>query len=117
MTRGSEKTPADWDPRSEVVLADQLHAYDVMRHRCPVAYSEYLGWSLFRHQDVVGALDDHQTFSSVVSSHVSVPAGMDPPQHTAYRKVVDRYFTADRVAAFDAPCQSMASNLVGRYAS
>jgi len=51
----------DWDPRSETVLVDQIAAYDAMRHRCPVAYSDYLGWSLFRHADVVRVLDDHTT--------------------------------------------------------
>ena len=38
----------DWDPMSDWVLEDQVAAYDEMRRRCPVAYSEALGWSLFR---------------------------------------------------------------------
>ena len=45
----AEPSPQDdWDPRSPAVLQDQLAAYDEMRGRCPVAHSEYLGWSLFR---------------------------------------------------------------------
>ncbi|MBN9550402.1 MAG: cytochrome P450, partial [Alphaproteobacteria bacterium] len=67
-----DKPQPDWDPRSDTVLSNQIAAYDEMRGRCPVAYSDYLGWSLFRHEDVVRALDDHRTFSSVVSSHLSV---------------------------------------------
>ena len=27
-----------------------------MRERCPVAYSEFLGWSLFRYDDVLRAI-------------------------------------------------------------
>ena len=38
---------ADWDPRAASVLADQDAAYDAMRERCPVAYSHFLGWSVF----------------------------------------------------------------------
>lgn len=71
----------DWDPKSDAVLRDQRAAYDEMRERCPVAYSEFLGWSLFMHEDIVRVLNDPGTFSSVVSRHLSVPNGMDFPEH------------------------------------
>src|SRR5690554_6856436 len=74
----------DWDPRSEPVLRNQLAAYDDLRQRCPVAYSEYHQWSLFRHADISRVLQEHQNFSSAVSAHLSVPNGMDPPEHTRY---------------------------------
>ena len=106
-----EKPQPDWDPRSGAVLADQIAAYDAMRRRCPVAYSDYLGWSLFRHADVVRALDDHDTFSSAVSSHLSVPSGMDPPRHTAYRRLIERHFEPRRVAAFEPPCRAISADL------
>ena len=48
--------PADWDPRAPPVLDDQIAAYDAMRRRCPVAHSDYLHWSLFRHADVLRVL-------------------------------------------------------------
>src|SRR3546814_17881837 len=48
------KSKADWDPRSEAVLSDQIKAYDGIRQRCPVAYSDYLGWSLDRKSVVSG---------------------------------------------------------------
>lgn len=98
-----DKNREDWDPRSDFVLSNQISAYDKMRLRCPVAFSDYLGWSLFRYDDVVQALDDHRAFSSVVSSHLSVPSGMDPPQHTAYRRLVERHFEHGKVEAFE-PC-------------
>lgn len=107
-----DKPQSDWDPRSEAVLSDQIKAYDAMRQRCPVAYSGYLGWSLFRHEDVVRALDDHNTFSSVVSSHLSVPSGMDPPRHTAYRRLIERHFEPGRVGAFEPHCRTISAELV-----
>jgi cytochrome P450 len=107
-----DKPRPDWAPRSDAVLSDQIKAYDAMRCRCPVAYSDYLGWSLFRHEDVVQALDDHQTFSSVVSSHLSVPSGMDPPRHTAYRRLIERHFKPERVAGFEPSCRMISSDLV-----
>jgi cytochrome P450 len=83
-----------------------------MRHRCPVAYSDYLGWSLFRHEDVALALDDYHAFSSAVSSHLSVPSGMDPPRHTVYRRSVERYFEPERVEAFEPLCRNISADLV-----
>lgn len=108
----SDKPRPDWDPRSNAVLSSQIKAYDAMRSRCPVAYSDYLGWSLFRHEDVVRALDDHQTFSSAVSSHLSVPSGMDPPRHTAYRRLIERHFEPERVEAFEPLCRTISADLV-----
>ncbi|MEE1609861.1 cytochrome P450 [Microvirga sp. CF3016] len=110
----SNQPQPDWNPRSEAVLDDQIAAYDRMRGRCPVAYSDYLHWSIFRHADVVRVLADHDTFSNVVSRHVSVPNGMDPPEHTAYRALVEPYFAPERVLAFEPECRSVAVELVTR---
>ncbi|MBD9375311.1 cytochrome P450 [Rhizobium sp. ARZ01] len=108
----SSSPAADWDPRSGTVLSDQLRAYDHMRETCPVAHSDYLGWSLFKHEDVFNALMNHETFSNAVSRHPSVPNGMDPPQHTAYRRMIETYFTDARVDAFEPECRSIARELV-----
>lgn len=107
----NEMLQQDWDPKSGPVLRDQRAAYDEMRERCPVAYSDFLGWSLFRHQDVVRVLNDPATFSSAVSSHLSVPNGMDPPEHTDYRRIVELYFQPGRMAAFAPPCRQIAASL------
>lgn len=104
--------PVDWDPRSPEVLADQIAAYDRMRQTCPVAYSDYLGWSVFRHEDVLRILGDHETFSNVVSRHPSVPNGMDPPEHTLYRRMIEPYFAPERIAAFEPVFRRIARGLV-----
>lgn len=113
----TEEAQSDWDPRAEAVLHDQIAVYDAMRGRCPVAHSEYLHCSLFEHEDVTRVLNDHETFSSQVSKHLSVPNGMDPPQHTAYRNIVDPYFGPERMAAFEPACRKIAANLVHRLAT
>lgn len=102
----------DWNPRSDEVHHDQEAAYDVMRRRCPVAYSELFGWTLFRHADVMRALLDHETFSNVVSHHVSVPNGMDPPDHTVYRSVIEPYFSEARMAVFEPECRRLTRAMV-----
>lgn len=102
---------ADWNPRSQDVLDDQIAAYDAMRKRCPVAQSDYLWWSLFRHEDVMRVLLDHKTFSNAASHHLSIPNAMDPPEHTPYRQIVERYFGAEQMAAFEPVCQAIAESL------
>jgi hypothetical protein len=96
------------------VLSDQLKAYDRMRHRCPVAFSDYMQWSLFRHAEVMRALHEHETFSNAVSAHVAVPNGMDPPEQTAYRRIIDPYFNAGAMATFEPVCRRIAVNLAKR---
>jgi cytochrome P450 len=108
----NEKPTNDWDPRSEAVTHDQVAAYDEMRHRCPVAHSDYLNLSLFRHDDVMRVLNDPETFSSAVSSYLSVPNGMDPPEHTQYRTIIEPYFSPQRMAVFEPLCREIAATLV-----
>lgn len=107
-----EAPPNDWNPRDEATLQDQIAVYDDMRKRCPVAHSDYLNWSLFRHEDVTRVLNDHQTFSNAASSHLSIPNGMDPPEHTEYRRIVESYFSPQRMSAFEPACRNIAANLV-----
>ncbi|WP_460152996.1 cytochrome P450 [Pseudomonas sp. S2_B07] len=107
-----EKSLPDWDPRSEAVLKDQTTAYDDMRHRCPVAYSQYGYMSLFRHEDVLRVLKDHESFSNAVSRFPSVPNGMDPPEHTVYRSLIEPYFSPEHMDAFAPVCRDIAVRLV-----
>ncbi|MEP1217063.1 MAG: cytochrome P450 [Marinobacter sp.] len=105
------RTP-DWNPRADEVLGDQIRAYDTMRAQCPVAWSDYQHWTLFRHGDVMRVLEDHQTFSSAASSHLSVPNSMDPPEHTPYREIIEPYFSPQAMREFEPTCRSIARNLV-----
>ena len=102
----------DWDPRAPSVLQDQSAAYDELRSKCPVAHSDFLHWSLFRHQDVVRVIEDHETFSNVTSTHLSVPNGMDPPEHTEYRRAIEPCFDGELVRAFKPVCRHIAVELL-----
>lgn len=103
----------EWDPRDPQVLRDQVAAYDAMRRRCPVAHSDYLQWSVFRHADVLRILHDPATFGNAVSSHASVPNGMDPPEHTAWRALIEPYFAPSQLAVFEPAAASIARELAG----
>ncbi len=102
----------DWDSIAADVETDQIAAYDHMRATCPVAHGTTGDWAVFKHADVVRALDDIETFSNAVSHHVAVPNGMDPPEHTRFRAIVDRYYTAERMTAFEPTVRAIAADLV-----
>jgi cytochrome P450 len=101
----------DWDPRAASVQEDQRRAYDDMRERCPVAHSEFMGWSLFRHRDVVDVLANPTRYSSA-SRHPAIPNGMDPPDHRRYRDALAPQFGADRMAVLEPHCRRIAAALL-----
>jgi cytochrome P450 len=107
----TERPRDDWDPRAASVLADQRRAYDELRERQPVAYSEFMGWSVFRYDDVLRAVADPATFSNA-SRHPAIPNGMDPPEHTRYRSALAPLMSDERMAAIEPHCRSRAVDLV-----
>lgn len=102
----------DWSPYDPSVVEDPPATYDRLRRSCPVAFSEELGWSPLRHADVVEVLGDHETFSSEVSAHLSVPNGLDPPEHGRFRRLIDPYFAPERVERFAPEFRAIAGELV-----
>ena len=94
------------------IAKEPIAAYDKLRQSCPVKHDSHLHWTLFKHADVLAVINDHESFSSVVSKHVSVPNGMDPPQHTIYRELIEPYFNEQRMADFESSCRQLAENLV-----
>jgi hypothetical protein len=92
------------------VLDDQRQAYDQEREHCPVAYDEFLGWSLFRHEDVVRVLADPDSYANA-SAHRAVPNGLDPPEHTRYRDLLEAYFGPEQMSALEPRCRSIGADL------
>jgi cytochrome P450 len=101
-----------WEPLSEEALTDQRGTYDRMRAACPVARSPR-GVTLFRHADVVAAAADPVTLSSAVSAHRQVPNNLDPPEHTAFRAIIDPFFAPERMRALEPRLRVCAREIVG----
>jgi cytochrome P450 len=108
---GAEVLAPSWDPADAKVLADQRAAYDEMRQRRPVAHSESLGWSVFRHRDVVAATADPATFSSA-TARLAIPNGMDPPEHEVYRQPLEKHFEAGHLGQFEPRSRQIARDLL-----
>lgn len=102
--------PTRKDP-SEHTPADQRASYDALRQSCPVDRDNNGHWHILRHADVSQVLHQHDVFSNRVSRHLSVPNGMDPPEHTAYREFIEPYFGPQRMDAFAPACEAIANDL------
>ncbi|WP_246592646.1 cytochrome P450 [Nocardioides daeguensis] len=90
---------------------DQRVQFDAMRARCPVARLED-AWLVLGHAEVIAAATDPVAFSSAVTARRAIPNSLDGPEHAAYRAVVDRYLTPERVSRVEPACREIAASIV-----
>lgn len=109
----------DWNPLDAEVLRDQRAANDRMRDSCPVARSKFLGWSLFKYQDILDVSRDAATFSNqappapgMLAEAPAIPLGLDPPEHTSYRRMLNPLFSNERMDAFEPTARALATRLL-----
>ncbi len=105
----SNKPQPDWDPQDTAVVNDQAHAYDELRERCPVAHSDAMGWSVFRHADVQSIARDTESFSNA-SRHHAIPNALDGPEHSRNRRALEAFFTDEHLARAAACCREAAGD-------
>ena len=102
---------------------------DVLEHlvrKCPVAHSEVgPGYHVFnRYKDVRRCAADWRTFSSADGWMLNppednlpiLPEDLDPPYHTAWRRVLNPFFNPDAVGRIEASARRYAGELVDRFA-
>ncbi|WP_019810401.1 cytochrome P450 [Saccharomonospora halophila] len=109
----------DFDPRAPETFTSAHELYRGMREHCPVAHSEGFDggfWALFRHSDVNRVLRNPDTFTTSVQNTVPKfaftgrrpPLHLDPPEHTAYRRVINRFFTPTKMRALHPTVRQLA---------
>ena len=107
----------EFDPYSETFFEDPWEVYRWLRDEQPVYHHERLGFTaVSRYADCVEVHRDHQAFTSTKgvtldqlrsASFAESPEAigsiimMDPPQHERLRKLVNRAFTARRIAEWE----------------
>ncbi len=122
---GTPGQPDDlrWDPFDESLKDDPHPVWKRLRDEAPVYYNEqYDFWTLSRFEDVDRAHRDPQRFSS---AHTTVLESMteeaqtegmmiflDPPEHTALRRLVSKAFTPRRVAELEHEIRSLCASLL-----
>ncbi len=97
----------DYDPLAHEEFETPHRVFADLRARCPVAHSEAFGgfWMLTRHQDIRAVLEDADGFTTTVRNVVPgssatgrrPPLHLDAPEHTPYRRAIDRALGPRRV--------------------
>ncbi|HVS69245.1 MAG TPA: cytochrome P450 [Mycobacteriales bacterium] len=117
--------PVEFDPFSDDFYNAPWQTYRRMRDEAPVYYNaKYDFYAITRHEDVLAAYRDTETFSSargidlgmVLSGETSpVPLVilMDPPEHRTMRSLVNRVFTPKAVAKLE----PMVAETIARFLS
>ncbi|WP_437681917.1 cytochrome P450 [Sorangium sp. So ce131] len=124
-----------FNPMAPRHLADPYPMYAELRRDTPVFYSPDHGlWVVTRHADVTAALKQPEIFSSVGSLQTSVTlppsvaavmaTGLgsaslivesDPPAHTRMRGIVNKAFTAQRIARLEPQVRAIADELIDAF--
>ncbi|GAC1322134.1 MAG: cytochrome P450 [Chloroflexota bacterium] len=108
----------DWDPFDPDALKDPSAVHARLRAQCPVAHTGRAGgyWALFKYDDIVTATRNPHTFSSALTSPTpsrrQIPLESDPPEHTAYRRFLQTYFSADRLASLEPTIRRIVTTLI-----
>jgi cytochrome P450 len=89
-------------------LAPRMHeVFAELRDGCPIVHSDKHGgfWAALTHEAVKEVTGDPRTYSSADGASIprahgilSPPIAFDPPEHTAYRKIIQRQFTRQGAA-------------------
>ncbi len=122
MTRSYEH---DFDAITDETFTSMHNTFAELRGRCPVAHSnDYDGfWALLNYEDIVQALKDPDTFTTSVQNVVPKvsttgrrpPLHLDPPEHTPYRRVLDPFFTPEKMEALRDRVRSTIVDLLDPY--
>lgn len=91
--------------------ADLRSLHDELRTRGSVVRHEGSGVVL-GHDEVVAAAQDPSAFSSRVTARRAIPNALDGAEHAAYRAVVDRYLTTERVDREEEQCRHHVAAIV-----
>lgn len=112
----------DYDPTLPETFDSAHEVFAELRERCPVAYSHAFDgfWAVTRYEDVHRILMDWQNYTTTVRNVVPgssttgrrPPLHLDPPEHTPYRRAIDRALGPARVASIEPATRRIAHDLM-----
>jgi cytochrome P450 len=117
----------DYNPFEAEFLEHEYETYDLLRKHLPVARCESMagdiiggrrgGWVLTRYADAGEVLRNTADFSNQAGNYPVrpwIPQAVDPPIHTAYRRILNPWFTADAMAKLEPHLLQYAEELADR---
>ncbi len=117
----------EYNPFKGEFLEHEHETYDLLRKHLPVARGESMagelmgghrsGWVLTRYADAAEILRNTDDFSSQTMSYPVrpwIPQAVDPPIHTAYRRILNPWFTMEAMSKLEPHLVQYAEELVDR---
>jgi cytochrome P450 len=111
----------EYDPTRQETFDSVHEDFADLRARCPVAHSDAFDgfWAVTRYQDVLNILLDPDTYITSVRNVVPgsaatgrrPPLHLNPPEHTPYRRAIDRALSPQRIAAIEPATRRIAADL------
>ncbi len=112
----------EYDPTVPETFDSAHEVFADLRARCPVAHSTAFDgfWAVTRYQDVYEMLMQPDLYITSVRNVVPgssttgrrPPLHLDPPDHTPYRRAIDRALSTARVASIENVTRGIASKLM-----
>ena len=112
----------EYDPTGHETFDSPYAAFADLRSRCPVAHSSSFDgfWAVTRYQDIYDILMQPDVYITSVRNVVPgssttgrrPPLHLDPPDHTPYRKAIDRALGAARVTDIEGTTRRVARSLM-----
>ena len=117
-------TEHEYDPTQPETFESAHEVFADLRARCPVAHSNAFDgfWAVTRHEDILKILLDPQNYITSVRNVVPgssttgrrPPLHLDPPDHTPYRRAIDRALGSARVASIEPATRRIAHDLMAQ---
>lgn len=118
----------DIDMSKGEFLEHEFETYSLLREMLPVARIgssmlrgpdelEKGAWLVTRYDDGCDVLSNTDGFSSQASDYPVrpwIPQAIDPPQHTSYRRIMNKWFTPDAMSAMEPHLEEFAEELVDK---
>ncbi len=115
-------TEHEYDPTLPETFDSAHEVFADLRNRCPVAHSNSFDgfWAVTRYEDIRAILMEPEIFITSVRNVVPgssttgrrPPLHLDPPDHTPYRRAIDRALGAARVASIEPATRRIARDLM-----
>src|SRR6188768_529403 len=119
------ETLNEYDPTKDESFEGTYAAFGELRAKCPVAHSTAFDgfWAVTRYQDIHDILMQPDLYITSVRNVVPgssttgrrPPLHLDPPDHTPYRKAIDRALGAARVAGIESTTRRVAQTLMRSF--
>ena len=119
------ETLNEYDPTKDESFEGTYAVFSELRAKCPVAHSTAFDgfWAVTRYQDIHDILMQPDLYITSVRNVVPgssttgrrPPLHLDPPDHTPYRKAIDRALGAARVAGIEGTTRRVARSLMQSF--